>query len=136
MWLQQRLPDIADRGRGVRVRDGDQELHVFFFFSASSSLGSVDPTSSCFQLAKWAVIGPGLVLVVLTCSGQVPGQAVQVLGQTLQGGGGWSLGLCGVTMTLWIQTGGYHGNRAGGGRSLSGPVTASVPAGRRGQGSR
>lgn len=76
VWLQQRLSDITDGGGGVRVGHGDEELHVFFFFSASPSLGSLSSASSCLQLAKWTVIGPGLVLLVLAGSGQVSGKAM------------------------------------------------------------
>lgn len=130
--LQQRLSDVTDGGGGVRVGDWDQELHVLFFFSASSSLICLSPASSCLQLVEWTVICPGLVLLVLAGSGQVPGKAVQVLGQSLQGGGGWSLELCGVIVTSCVWTGGYHSNRARGGRGLPGPVTA----GQRGQGGR
>lgn len=133
VWFQERLSDVTDWRGGVRVGHGDQELHVFFFFSTSSSFGSFSPASSCLQLPKWTVIGPGMVLLVLVGSGQVPCKAVQVLGQSLQGGGGRSLELCGI-VTFDIWSGGYHGNGAGGGWGLSGPVTASITAGRRGQG--
>lgn len=68
--LQERLTDVTDGGGrgGVGVRDGDQELHVFVFFSGSSLLGRLSPASSCLQLVKWTVIGPGLLLLVQTGS--------------------------------------------------------------------
>lgn len=130
MGLQQRLLDVTDQRGGVGVGHGDQELHVLFFVSsAPSSLSGLGPAAPArLQLAKRAMIGPGLVLLARTAPGQVPRQAVQVLGQTVQGGGGWRLGLCTVAMTFRVWVGGCHGDWARRGRRLSGSVAAPLAA--------
>lgn len=121
--LQQKLSDIAG-GRGrVRVRHWDQQLHVFILFSASSTLRGLSTTSSRLQLSEWTVIVPGLVLIILAGSGQVPGETVQVLGQPLQGSRGRSSELCSAAAIFNFRTGGNHGNGAGRGRGISGPIS-------------
>lgn len=69
------------------------------------------------------MIVPGLVLIILAGSGQVPGETVQVLGQSPQGSRGRSPELCGAAAIFNFGTGGNHGNGAGRGRGISGPIS-------------
>lgn len=74
------------------------------------------------------MIGPRWVLLVLGGSSQVPSEAVQVLSQALQGGGGRGLGLWSVTVTFKIWIGRYHIDRARRGWGFSGAVVTMVLA--------
>lgn len=129
VWLQQRLSYVTDQWGGggvVRVGGRDEELYIFLLLSALPSLSGISAASSRLQLAEWAVIGPGLVLLVLVSSGQVSSETVQVLGQALEGGGGGSRELWSIALTFRIWTRGHHSHRAGRRRSFSGPLTTPV----------